>query len=230
MRTQILPILLRLSYDGHPLQYSGATGWTYKDADGQVCRPRTESKKRIHTLLGNTYLPDIVDGRLSSAVDNELIVSIASGDNGDSIEEKLMSIADKIAQVYESDRVTDPWLSQLDWTEVSVRSLSQEEQMPSTPPAVWPKWYWELTKPRKDAPPGSLNLTVRTRFAPLLLRLSWLGWPLFYSREHGWTFRVDPNSSHQSRLKPLKFYHHHDEPLRLTTLQGYRFYKLDRTL
>jgi len=31
---------------------------------------------------------------------------------------------------------------------------------------------------------------VRTRMAPLLLRLSWAGYPLFWSDTYGWTFRV----------------------------------------
>src|SRR3569833_1632424 len=35
-----------------------------------------------------------------------------------------------------------------------------------------------------------MNISVRTRIAPLLLRLAWDGNPLFWSDKHGWTFRV----------------------------------------
>lgn len=69
------------------------------------------------------------------------------------------------------------------------------------PAPTWPKWYWELTKPRKGAPAGSPDITVRTRISPILLRLGWLGNPLVYSREHGWCYRIAPASSSQSSIK-----------------------------
>jgi hypothetical protein len=35
-----------------------------------------------------------------------------------------------------------------------------------------------------------MSLTVRTRIAPILLRLAWDGNPLIWSDKYGWTFRV----------------------------------------
>ncbi|KIM84499.1 hypothetical protein PILCRDRAFT_6154, partial [Piloderma croceum F 1598] len=42
---------------------------------------------------------------------------------------------------------------------------------PSTllPPILWLKWYWDLAKLKKDTPPGTIDITVHTRVAPLLL-------------------------------------------------------------
>ena len=49
-----------------------------------------------------------------------------------------------------------------------------------------PNWYKDLF-PTKNA---DIALTVRTRIAPLLLRLAWDGHPLVWSDKFGWTFRV----------------------------------------
>ena len=85
----------------------------------------------------------------------------------------------------------DPWLRQLDWSGQEVRMTKpkkneeprpvKRQKMPGKP-----KWYRDLF-PSKDGP---INLTVRTRIAPLLLRMVWDGYPLVWSDVHGWTFKV----------------------------------------
>jgi DNA polymerase gamma 1 len=98
---------------------------------------------------------------------------------------------------------------------------------PISPSPVWPKWYWDLAKPREGTPRGTIDITVRNRFAPLLLRLGWLGHPLFYSRQHGWLFRVSPDSEFTTRQRPLEFAHEDDCQLKEQSINhGYRFYKL----
>jgi hypothetical protein len=82
-----------------------------------------------------------------------------------------------------------------------------------------------LAKPKKDTPPGTIDITVRTRVAPLLLRLSWLGWPLFHSREHGWTFRVPNTAEFTTRLAMREFHDPADDKL-LESNRGYTFYKV----
>jgi DNA polymerase gamma 1 len=109
------------------------------------------------------------------------------------------------------------------------------------PPPIWPQWYWELTKPRPDAAPGTIDLTVRNRLAPLLLRLGWLGHPLFHSREHGWCYRVKSEETSSgvssttskesgatpSRTPPVAFTHPDDDHLREETARGgAQFFKL----
>ncbi|KAI3475578.1 hypothetical protein L1887_63008 [Cichorium endivia] len=49
-----------------------------------------------------------------------------------------------------------------------------------------PKWYKELFPQTA----GDINLTVRTRISPLLLRLAWDDHPLVWSDKFGWTFKV----------------------------------------
>ncbi|KAG1748455.1 DNA polymerase family A-domain-containing protein [Suillus paluster] len=144
----------------------------------------------------------------------------------------------------------DPWLSQLDWTpKVAGKSrgvvpTEQLDSMAATIPAsstrrkkaapkepkpkvFWPKWYWDLAKPKKNMPPGTLDVTVRNRIAPILLRLSWQGWPLFYSREHGWTFRVPGDVDFPTRLNQIDFYEPTDDTLQDMRLKGgFIFYKL----
>lgn len=54
-----------------------------------------------------------------------------------------------------------------------------------------------------------MNLTVRTTSAVVLLRLSWLGYPLYKSREHGWVFRVPLEEVEKlgegAPVKPMEF-------------------------
>ncbi|KAG0693387.1 DNA polymerase family A-domain-containing protein [Suillus ampliporus] len=145
----------------------------------------------------------------------------------------------------------DPWLSQLDWTpkvagksrgvvpteqldltaatSVAASSPRRKKSAPkeTKPKVFWPKWYWDLAKPKKNMPPGTLDVTVRNRIAPILLRLSWQGWPLFYSREHGWTFRVPGDVDFPTRLNQLDFYDPTDDTLQDMRLKGgFVFYKL----
>ena len=103
----------------------------------------------------------------------------------------------------------DPWLSQLDWSTPRAKKVKKAK----SPPVIWPKWYWDLTAPNKNLPPGAVDITIRTRFAPLLLKLSWQDWPLLHSREHGWIFRVPANCEFTSRTKPLVFRQEEDAEL-----------------
>lgn len=95
---------------------------------------------------------------------------------------------------------TDPWLKQLDWSGQEVRMVKGKRKNDPPRPAArqkkpgMPQWYKDLFA-KNDAP---MNLTVRTRIAPLLLKLSWDGHPLVWSDKYGWTFRV-------SRREATKF-------------------------
>ncbi|KAI0040501.1 hypothetical protein FA95DRAFT_1611749 [Auriscalpium vulgare] len=76
---------------------------------------------------------------------------------------------------------------------------------------------------------GDLSLASgdALRVAPLLLRLSWQEWPLFHSREHGWTFRVSQNAAYTTRQTPIDFHDPADEVLQAMGLQGgHVFYKV----
>jgi DNA polymerase gamma 1 len=124
------------------------------------------------------------------------------------VQERLISLAEKALEVKDDEAKwsNDPWLKQLDWSGQEIRWVkgkkknepprpSKNQKMPGMP-----KWYKDLF-PTKDAP---MNISVRTRIAPLLLRLSWDGNPLFWSDEHGWTFRVPREQKEEYVKKSMK--------------------------
>ncbi|KAK3648991.1 DNA-directed DNA polymerase gamma mip1 [Elasticomyces elasticus] len=80
----------------------------------------------------------------------------------------------------------DPWLRQLDWSGQEVRMTKAGRPAKGQKKMGEPKWYKDLFA-RDDS---EIALTVRTRIAPLLLRLAWDGFPLVWSDKYGWTFRV----------------------------------------
>ena len=157
------------------------------------------------------------------------------GDRSEATEKSLIQLAE--ANLSNGSHLgLDPWLSQLDWSAPRAKKVKK----PKLPPVIWPKWYWDLTAPNRDLPPGTVDITIRNRFAPLLLKLSWQGWPLFRSREHGWIFRVPASEEFTSRTKPLVFEKEEDAELaavnkqQLSTLKSqeasavpsFYFYKL----
>ncbi|KAG1763684.1 DNA polymerase family A-domain-containing protein [Suillus occidentalis] len=136
------------------------------------------------------------------------------------VKKRLVELAEQAKDRMEDESwKDDPWLSQLDWTpKVAGKSRGV---MPAE------QWYWDLAKPKKDMPPGTLDVTVRNRIAPILLCLSWQGWPLFHSREHGWTFRVPGDADFPTRFSQLDFHNPADDILQDMRLkQGFVFYKL----
>ncbi|BFZ64290.1 DNA-directed DNA polymerase gamma mip1 [Saitoella coloradoensis] len=135
----------------------------------------------------------------------------------DAVQERLISLAEKALEIkgepekYEND----PWLKQLDWSGQEIRMVKGKGRNAAPTPSArqkmpgMPAWYKGLfasaTKP--------INLTVRTRVAPLLLRLSWEGHPLVWSDKYRWTFRVtDPAKVELYEAKHLVKCDMTDEP------------------
>ncbi|GEQ72640.1 hypothetical protein JCM33374_g6327 [Metschnikowia sp. JCM 33374] len=91
---------------------------------------------------------------------------------------------------------TDPWLKQMNWDLKHPRL--KKDGTPCAKQAYmtgYPEWYRDLFKTAKNEAGESerqLNLTVRTRITPLLLRLKWEGYPLIWTDSAGWCFKV-PN-------------------------------------
>lgn len=116
----------------------------------------------------------------------------------DAVEQRLVDLANKALESKENaDHYTnDDWLKQLDWSGQEIKMAKGKRKGDPPRPAArqkkpgMPKWYKDLF-PTSTA---ELALTVRTRIAPLLLRLSWDGYPLVWSDKYGWTFKV-PRSS-----------------------------------
>ncbi|EGG00945.1 uncharacterized protein MELLADRAFT_39474, partial [Melampsora larici-populina 98AG31] len=89
--------------------------------------------------------------------------------------------------IYEDDH----WLKQLDWNPKKARWTELKSQDPTKPvlrddKPTLPAWFADL----RDSNDKKISLTTKSQITPLLLRLSFLGFPLYRSRQHGWTFRI----------------------------------------
>lgn len=82
----------------------------------------------------------------------------------------------------------DPWLSQLNWT-LKQAKLKKDGTLPKKVAYLtgYPEWYRDLFK---SSCGKEMNLTLRTRATPLILRLKWEGYPLFWVSSQGWCFKV----------------------------------------
>jgi DNA polymerase gamma 1 len=126
----------------------------------------------------------------------------------DAVQERLIALTEKALDL-KGDKETwsnDPWLRQLDWSGQEIRMVKGKKKNDPPRPAArqkmpgMPKWYKDLFA-KKDGPIG---ISVRTRVAPLLLRLSWEGNPLVWSDKYGWTFRVPVEKAHEYAQKSMK--------------------------
>ncbi|EEH09995.1 DNA polymerase gamma [Histoplasma capsulatum G186AR] len=110
------------------------------------------------------------------------------------VQKRLVELCDSALAVKDKPEVyeNDPWLRQLDWSGQEIRMVKGRKKGDPPRPAArqkmpgMPKWYKALFPTSTSA----INLSVRTRLAPILLKLSWLGYPLVWSDVHGWTFQV----------------------------------------
>lgn len=110
------------------------------------------------------------------------------------VEERLIGLADGALEYKKDPHIytKDDWLGQLDWSGQAIRMVKGKKKTDLPRPAArqkkpgMPQWYKDLHA-TNDA---KMNLSVRTRIAPLLLRLSWDGNPLIWSDKYGWTFKV----------------------------------------
>jgi DNA polymerase gamma 1 len=202
--------------------------------------PTARKEKQVISILSKQHLYRLLNNEQSTvhSRDNQLILDLCEGRHDTKVQQSIMALADNVLNLEQSHWGSDPSLRQLDWSapkpqkrKLTTKSdVSLNQTKPS--PIYWPKWYWDLAKPKKDMPPGTLDITNRNRLTPLLLRLSWKGNPLFHSREHGWTFRVHPGSPSLEddsikRLNPLNFHDAADESLADMVLrEGYMFFKL----
>lgn len=124
----------------------------------------------------------------------------------DKVEQRLQDLAfhalecKDLPAKYQSDN----WLGQLDWSGQEVRMVKGKKGQPSRPAARqkkpgMPQWFKDLFQNNSSG----MALTVRTRIAPLLLRLSWDGAPLVWSNKYGWTFKVPVAAASKYESKPV---------------------------
>ena len=125
----------------------------------------------------------------------------------DAVQERLVDLAEKALQMKGKPEKwqNDPWMKQLDWSGQEVRMVKGKRKNDPPRPAArqkkpgMPQWYKDLFA-KNDAP---INITVRTRITPILLRLAWDGHPLFWSDKYGWVFRVPRNEASTYTAKQM---------------------------
>ena len=123
------------------------------------------------------------------------------------VEQRLGDLADRALDLKgDPDQYgSDDWLRQLDWSGQEIRMVKGKKKGDPPRPAArqkmpgMPKWYKDLFATNN----ADLALTVRTRIAPLLLRLSWDGHPLVWSDKYGWTFKVPVALADKYTDKPV---------------------------
>ena len=123
------------------------------------------------------------------------------------VEQRLSHLADKALELKEDPEnyANDEWLSQLDWSGQEVKMVKGKKRGDPPRPAArqkkpgMPQWYKDLFATSA----AGLALTVRTRIAPILLRLAWDSYPLVWSDKYGWTFKVPLKSAFMYADKPV---------------------------
>lgn len=84
----------------------------------------------------------------------------------------------------------DAWLSQLNWEIKQPRVKKNGDPYKRQAFLTgYPQWYRDLYRSGEV----QLSLSLRTRVTPLLLRLKWEGFPLFWTTEYGWCFKAPYN-------------------------------------
>ncbi|OCK81353.1 hypothetical protein K432DRAFT_425028 [Lepidopterella palustris CBS 459.81] len=149
----------------------------------------------------------------------------------DAVRERLITLAEKALEIKDQPEkyLNDPWLSQLDWSGQEVKMVKGKRKNDPPRPAArqkkpgMPNWYKDLFV-KNDAP---ISLTVRTRVAPILLRLAWDGNPLVWSDKHGWTYQVPMDEVfmyNQKGIKELDM--SEEENLTLRNNRHHRYFKI----
>ncbi|KAH8722604.1 DNA polymerase-like protein gamma [Phaeosphaeriaceae sp. PMI808] len=147
------------------------------------------------------------------------------------VRERLVALTEKALEVKDQPDVynNDPWLSQLDWSGQEIRMVKGKKKGDPPRPAArqkkpgMPKWYKDLFA-KTDGP---MNLTVRTRVSPLLLRLAWDGYPLVWSDKYGWTYQVPTDEAFAYNEKGMKELDmSEEENLKLRDDREYFYYKI----
>ncbi|KAF1808314.1 DNA polymerase gamma [Eremomyces bilateralis CBS 781.70] len=125
---------------------------------------------------------------------------------------------------------SDPWLSQLDWSGQEIKYCKPKKAGETPRPMArqkapgMPKWYKDLLPTSAATEPV---LTVRTRVAALLLRLSWDGFPLVWSDKFGFVYKVPyEKAAHHAENGATECNMVEDENISLQDDVEHRYFKL----
>ncbi|KAI5474356.1 DNA polymerase gamma subunit 1 [Pseudohyphozyma bogoriensis] len=168
---------------------------------------------RMRTLLSKGNLRLFKSGKLAGLTPEvEDYASLGKNAAEDPEIATMLSTLAKEAAEAGSPKAKDALaLTLLDWRPESV-AIDEASPATASVPAkvksedlVWPQWYWDL-----DIAGIGLDVSVKKRAMPLVLRLLWKGFPLAYSKAHGWMYRVpndqvDEFRQADSSLTPVEF-------------------------
>ncbi|KAL8770872.1 MAG: hypothetical protein Q9209_003523 [Squamulea sp. 1 TL-2023] len=148
------------------------------------------------------------------------------------VEKRLLDLANTALEAKDDPDTysQDHWLRQLDWSGQTIKMVKGRKKGDPPRPAARqkkpgePQWYKDLFATSNTE---EISLTVRTRIAPLLLRLSWDGYPLVWSDKYGWTFKVPVALASQYDDKPvIKCDMSDEKDLTLREDHRHRYFKL----
>ncbi|KAI8083387.1 DNA polymerase family A-domain-containing protein [Gilbertella persicaria] len=107
----------------------------------------------------------------------------------DLVDVKLRDLAEKAHALVDAPETwqKDPWLSQLDWF-VNPRQRKLKGS---------PKWYKDAYDTKSD----KLKISIRSRIAPLLLRLKWQGYPLHHLANNGWCYKIPSDEANPEQMQ-----------------------------
>lgn len=215
-----------LAEHGGPLLFDKHDADLASDNDCVWYSVARAGKPKVQNMFAKGRKKDWTDGRLTSA-HPEIVAQIMDSAPWS---EQVRALESIIIQTQLAGP-TSPAGTYLDWAEGTPpkrlsKSKSPAKEVDPASAYTWPKWFWDLTAPLTRSAKGELDLSVRKKIAPLLLRMQWKGYPVVLSREHGWLFRVpvEEESAAGSPVVFLRYPTKDDAALHADTQHAY--YKL----
>ncbi|OAF67784.1 Mitochondrial DNA polymerase catalytic subunit [Intoshia linei] len=168
------------------------------------------------------------------------------------IDETLQSVVESEKVLTHDEAMSDPFVWWLDWTQKPLKIVytdqencqvfTQKKDNIETKYIIkeYPKWYLKLCSNRKmvgiGVEPIATDISLLKRTIQSLLRLSWKGFPLYYTRGNGWGYLV-PINDYQSEFQNEQLYinmkklitaniSHSKSPISLPNLPEFSFYRL----
>lgn len=129
------------------------------------------------------------------------------------VQDNLLKLVDSAIAQWKEDPesvINDPWLQHLDWSLPSSKARKLKN---------YPEWYRSLHKN------GKIHITASMQIAPLLLRISWMGFPLYHHKSKKWGYLVPAGVQHTAKFKPLYLSEEFDQVKTLKEAT-YKFYKI----
>ena len=130
--------------------------------------------------MSSAYLPVNKNWETYISKSNTACDKIEQDMNDDIIKLARENLALREKDAYKQDL----WMWDLDWSTQKVTTRTKNVAL-----AGHPKWFRELcdkTATDENGQPVPGKVSLRLRVVPKLMRLTWNGWPLYHTVEHGW--------------------------------------------